>query len=67
SSFFFQSIIYFIWRERNLRIFTSVSSLLSVLHLALDRLLRDRLLSFPTPSPASPSLLQLYFSFYRLP
>ncbi|XP_022553478.1 uncharacterized protein LOC111203743 [Brassica napus] len=65
--FFFQSIIYIIWRERNSRIFTSVSSSSSVLHLALDRLLRDRLLSSPAPSPAGPLLLQLYFAFYRPP
>ena len=64
---FFQSIIYIIWRERNSCIFTSVSSSPGVLHLALDRLLRDRLLSVPAPSPAGPSLLQLYFASYQLP
>nr|VDD29802.1 unnamed protein product [Brassica oleracea] len=62
---FFQSIIYIIWRERNFRIFTSVSSSTSDLHHALDRLLRDRLLSVPAPPPAGPSLLQLYFASYR--
>ncbi|KAF3606625.1 hypothetical protein DY000_02045094 [Brassica cretica] len=64
---FFQSIIYIIWRERNSRIFTFVSSSSSDLHRALDRLIRDRLLSVPAAPPAGPSLLQLYFASYRPP
>lgn len=41
----FQSTIYLIWKERNARIFSSVSTSSSGIHLSLDRLLRDRLLS----------------------
>ncbi|KAG5392200.1 hypothetical protein IGI04_022163 [Brassica rapa subsp. trilocularis] len=63
----FQSTIYLVWKERNARIFTSVSTSSSGIHLALDRLLRDRLLSFPASPPAGPSLLSLYFASYRPP
>ncbi|CAG7907616.1 unnamed protein product [Brassica rapa] len=63
----FQSIIYLIWKERNARIFTSVSSSSRQTHLAVDRLLRDRLLSFPATPSDGPSLLLLYFTSYRPP
>ncbi|KAG5407472.1 hypothetical protein IGI04_013591 [Brassica rapa subsp. trilocularis] len=63
----FQSTIYLIWKERNACIFTSVSTSSSGIHLALDRLLRDRLLSFSASPPAGPSLLSLYFASYRPP
>lgn len=61
----FQSTIYLIWKERNARIFTAVSTTSSSVHLSLDRLIRDRLLSIPAASPAGPSLLQIYFTSYR--
>ena len=63
----FQSTIYLVWKERNARIFTSVSTSSSGIHLALDRHLRDRLLSFLASPPAGPSLLSLYFASYRPP
>ncbi|XP_018480158.1 uncharacterized protein LOC108851250 [Raphanus sativus] len=63
----FQSTIYLIWKERNSRIFTSVSTSSSAVSLALDRLLRDRLLSIPASSPVGPSLLLLYFTSFRPP
>lgn len=62
----FQSAIYLIWRERNARVFTSVSTSADGLRRALDRLIRDRLLSYPSPD-SSPSLLQFYFSCIRPP
>ena len=62
----FQSAIYLIWKERNARVFTSASTSAAALRSALDRLIRDRLLSFPSPDP-SPSLLQFYFSGPRPP
>ncbi|XP_009102113.2 uncharacterized protein LOC103828250 [Brassica rapa] len=50
----FQSIIYIVWKERNTRIFTAVSTSAQGLHLQLDRLLRDRILSLPARlQPAS--------------
>ncbi|XP_013595119.1 PREDICTED: uncharacterized protein LOC106303381 [Brassica oleracea var. oleracea] len=60
----FQSAIYLIWRERNACVFTSVSTSADGLCRALDRLIRDRLLSYPSPD-SSPSLLQFYFSCIR--
>ncbi|KAL0655963.1 hypothetical protein Bca4012_076547 [Brassica carinata] len=62
----FQTAIYLIWRERNARIFTSTSTSAAGLRQALDRVLRDRLISFPS-SDHSPSLLQYYFSCTQPP
>lgn len=63
-----QVAIYCLWRERNARIFTHVSSPASVLFSKIDRMVRDRLLSIPSPSPSQASLLQLYLSFlYDVP
>lgn len=62
----FQSAIYLIWQERNARIFTSTTTSASGLSRALDRLIRDRLISFPSPDH-SPSMLQFYFSCIRPP
>nr|VDD61836.1 unnamed protein product [Brassica oleracea] len=59
----FQSAVFLIWKERNARIFTATSTPPQVLQKALDRLIRDRLLSFPASTPSSPSMLELYFSF----
>ncbi|CAH8339434.1 unnamed protein product [Eruca vesicaria subsp. sativa] len=61
-----QSAIYLIWRERNARIFTSTTTSASGLRRALDRLIRDRLISFPS-SDQSPSSLQFYFSCTQPP
>ncbi|ESQ52466.1 hypothetical protein EUTSA_v10017934mg, partial [Eutrema salsugineum] len=57
----FQAIIYLVWKERNSGIFrgTSASPVLTIR--AVDRITRDRLLSYPAPDISSPSLLQLYF------
>lgn len=62
-----QSSIYIIWRERNARIFSSNASPPEVLRAALDRLIRDRLLSVPASFSSSRSLLQFYFSCSRPP
>ena len=64
--FMFQTAIYLIWRERNARIFTSTSTSAAGLRHALDRLLRDRLIFFPSPDH-SPSLLMYYFSCTQPP
>ncbi|XP_020880631.1 uncharacterized protein LOC110228240 [Arabidopsis lyrata subsp. lyrata] len=46
-----QSACYFIWRERNARIFTSIISPSSTVQASLDRSIRDRFLSFPGVLP----------------
>lgn len=56
-----QAIIYCSWRERNMRIFQQLSSTEAGVKAQIHRLLRDRLISIQTPSPAS-SLLQVYLS-----
>lgn len=62
-----QAIVYNIWRERNHRIFRDSSSTVAAIAKAVDRSMRDRLLSLPSPSPdGTVSLLQLYFSIPRL-
>ncbi|XP_024013202.1 uncharacterized protein LOC112087525 [Eutrema salsugineum] len=58
----FQAVLYSVWRERNARIFSATSSPVLVVHAAVDRMIRDRLLSFPARSLSYPSLLELYFS-----
>ncbi|KAG7550876.1 Reverse transcriptase zinc-binding domain [Arabidopsis thaliana x Arabidopsis arenosa] len=62
-----QSVVYHTWKERNLRIFTAVESTTSVTRLAVDRTMRNRLLSFPGSALNSPSLLQIYFSRLSFP
>uniref|UniRef100_A0A1J3EJP2 LINE-1 retrotransposable element ORF2 protein n=1 Tax=Noccaea caerulescens TaxID=107243 RepID=A0A1J3EJP2_NOCCA len=59
-----QILIYLLWRERNARIFSAnPRSSASSISSAVDRMMRDRLLSFPATSASSTSLLQTYFSF----
>lgn len=60
-----QVIVYNLWRERNSRIFTGVSSTHHAIFHKIDRSMRDRLLSLSRPSviAPSPSLLELYFWF----
>lgn len=62
-----QVTCYLIWRERNARIFTNTSTTASALQAAVDRSLRDRLLSFPGSSSHSPSLLAFYFGCIDFP
>ncbi|KAF8081798.1 hypothetical protein N665_0866s0006, partial [Sinapis alba] len=62
----FQSIIYALWRERNARVFTAASTNAPGLRRVLDRQIRDRLISFPSPD-SSPSMLEFYFSCIRPP
>lgn len=63
-----QAACYFIWRERNSRIFTNISSAVPATQSALDRSLRDRLLSLkPGSSSRSPSLLAYYFGCISFP
>lgn len=63
----FQSTIYLLWKERNARIFSAVSSSPASIRVRLDRLMRDRLLSLPVRWSTSPSLLQFYFACTRPP
>ncbi|CAA7018782.1 unnamed protein product [Microthlaspi erraticum] len=55
-----QVVSYSLWRERNARIFTAISTPLHALKRMVDRTLRDRLLSFPA-TDSHPSLLEFYF------
>ncbi|KAG2307373.1 hypothetical protein Bca52824_027121 [Brassica carinata] len=59
-----QVLTYCLWRERNSRIFRQTPSSEAALFAMVDRLVRDRLLSFPAVSVSRPSLLHLYFSFF---
>lgn len=61
-----QVIVYTLWRERNARIFTTTVTPWSALKDAVDRTLRDRLLSFPAQDQ-SPSLLESYFQCISYP
>ncbi|KAG7588702.1 Reverse transcriptase domain [Arabidopsis suecica] len=54
-----QIVLYHLWKERNARIFTDVASSAAALRLAIDRSMRDRLLSFPGTGSHSLSLLQI--------
>ncbi|KAG5388097.1 hypothetical protein IGI04_029638 [Brassica rapa subsp. trilocularis] len=58
---YFQSAIYLLWKERNARVFTAVSSPSSVILASLNRMMRDRLLSYPASSSFSSSLLLFIF------
>lgn len=58
-----QVMAYNTWKERNARIFRNEYLSEPGFFLLVDRTIRDRLLSIPTPSDASVSLLGLYFSF----
>ncbi|XP_018443554.1 uncharacterized protein LOC108815453 [Raphanus sativus] len=60
-----QVIVYTLWRERNSRIFSGVSSSQEACSRLVDRAVRDRLLSLtrPTATAPSPSLLELFFWF----
>lgn len=63
----FQSSIYVIWKERNLRIFTGqVAPSLSA-RAALDRQIRDRLLSVKPSQSLQPSFLQVFFACTKPP
>ncbi|KAG7590570.1 Reverse transcriptase zinc-binding domain [Arabidopsis suecica] len=62
-----QAACYLIWRERNARIFTSISSPSSVVQASLDRAIRDRLLAFPASPSSSSSLLGFYFRCISFP
>lgn len=59
--FILQSAFYLIWKERTIPIFTVVFTPSVGLCRVLGRLIRDRLISFPS-NDLSPSLLQYYFS-----
>lgn len=63
----FQSAIYHIWKERNARIFTSRSSPPATTRAAIDRQIRDRLLSIPPSPRVQPSFLQFFFACTRPP
>ncbi|XP_013608015.1 PREDICTED: uncharacterized protein LOC106314729 [Brassica oleracea var. oleracea] len=58
-----QVIIYSLWRERNARIFKSITLTQEAFFHVVDRAMRDRLLSLsrPTAAVVAPSLLELYF------
>uniref|UniRef100_A0A1J3DFP6 Uncharacterized protein n=1 Tax=Noccaea caerulescens TaxID=107243 RepID=A0A1J3DFP6_NOCCA len=61
-----QVIVYAVWRERNGRIFSASSTPLSAVKRAVDRTIRDRLLSFPA-SDSRRSFLEVYFSCISSP
>lgn len=61
-----QIIIYILWKERNARIFSTTSTSATSLRLSVDRMVRDRLLSFPATSSASFSLLRSTFFVWAL-
>ncbi|XP_048611959.1 uncharacterized protein LOC125586176 [Brassica napus] len=60
-----QVIIYNVWRERNSRIFTGVSSIEDAFFRVVNQAMRDRLLSLIRPSSSAPPpfLLEFYFWF----
>lgn len=58
-----QVIIYNLWRERNALIFRGSALHPSAFFRVIDRAMRDRLLSFPSVTASSPSLLELYLCF----
>ncbi|KAF8050613.1 hypothetical protein N665_1923s0004 [Sinapis alba] len=60
-----QAIIYCIWQERNSRIFTATTTSEAGVISQVDRLIRDRLISFPSTSAADPSMLQVYYSLLQ--
>lgn len=62
-----QSVVYCVWKERNSRIFAGSSLSVAGVVAQVDRLLRDRLLSFPALSSSLYSLLQVYFSLFHPP
>ncbi|XP_019087642.1 PREDICTED: uncharacterized protein LOC109127430 [Camelina sativa] len=55
------SVLYHVWKKRNSRIFIDTAFTIHQLRIAIDRVMRDRLLSFMGPSLHS-SLLLIYFS-----
>ncbi|KAG2320005.1 hypothetical protein Bca4012_093959 [Brassica carinata] len=60
-----QVIIYSLWRERNARIFKSITLTQEAFFHVVDRAMRDRLLSLSRPiaTVVAPSLFELYFWF----
>ncbi|KAJ0257500.1 hypothetical protein HA466_0083520 [Hirschfeldia incana] len=65
--FLFQSTIYHLWKERNARIFTAKASPSATIRTAIDRQIRDRLLSIPPSPRVQPSFLQFFFACTRPP
>ncbi|CAH2060585.1 unnamed protein product, partial [Thlaspi arvense] len=63
----FQSAIYLIWKEKNAHIFSAISTSPYNICFSLDRLVRDCLLSIPSRSHSSVSMLEFYFSCIRPP
>lgn len=61
--FILQVIVYYLWRERNARIFKNVSLSPLAFYKFVDHSLRDRLLSVPRDPSQALSLHQLYFWF----
>ena len=61
----FQASIYLLWKEKNARIFAGISTSAEGLKHSIDRLVRNRLLSFPATYAAPAYLLQFYFSYIR--
>lgn len=59
----FEVIVYNLWRERNTRIFRGTSMTPHAFFQVIDWAMRDTLLSFPSASASSPSLLQFYFCY----
>lgn len=63
----FQSTVYLIWRERNRRIFALTSSSANSVRCAIDKQIRDSLLSLPASPRVQPSMPQFFLACTRPP
>lgn len=61
-----QIVVYCVWREWNYQIFSESSISEAGVVAQVDRLPRDRLISYPSLSSSHRSLLQVYFSLNHL-
>ncbi|CAN7103447.1 unnamed protein product, partial [Brassica rapa subsp. narinosa] len=63
-----QAVIYFLWRERNQRLHSQRFQSSDMIISSLDRLIRDKILSYRSSSPSlSSSLMQRWFNTLPIP
>ncbi|CAN7033359.1 unnamed protein product [Brassica rapa subsp. trilocularis] len=63
-----QAVIYFLWRERNQRLHSQRFQSSDMIISSLDRLIRDKILSYRSSSPSlSSSLMQRWFNTLSIP
>lgn len=63
-----QAVIYFLWRERNQRLQSQRFQSSDMIISSLDRLIRDKILSYRSSSPSlSSSLMQRWFNTLSIP